>query len=145
MPDAQPNDQLEATLARARWHARAERFVMAALEPRERLLILRLLLGVTGSFCQLVVEPDVLTLVVAENEWRTISHAFPHARLQRPYRLISCDLDLPADLVGFMAAVSRALADAGVPMLAVCGYSKDHVLVREEHLEAAIQALGAVR
>jgi len=48
------------------------------------------------------------------------------------------DLDLPAELVGFMAAISGALADAGVPLLAVCGYTKDHLLVREEHLDAAL-------
>ena len=49
--------------------------------------------------------------------------------------MISFDLDLPDDLVGFLAVASRALAEAGVPILAICGYTKDHILVREEHLE----------
>jgi len=59
----------------------------------------------------------------------------------RPYRAISFDLDLPDGLVGFMAAISGALAAAGVPLLAVCGYARDHLLVREEHLERALHAI----
>src|SRR5262245_52996107 len=141
MADLQRNEQLRAVLAQISWHARPERFVVAGLEPRERLLALRLLPGVTGVFWQLFVEPDMLTLVVAEAEWRPISHAFPHARVERSYRVISFETDLPDGLVGFMGAISGALAGANVPLLAVCGYSKDHLLVREEYLA---QALGAI-
>ena len=57
MDNSQPNAQLPAILARMRWHARPERFVVAGLEPRERLLALRLLAGVAGTFAQFVVEP----------------------------------------------------------------------------------------
>lgn len=142
--DSQINEPLRAVLAQLRWHARPERFVVVGLAPRERLLALRLLPGVTGSFWQLVVEPDVVTLVVAESEWRVIGQAFPHARVERHYRAISFDLDLPDGLVGFMAAVSGALAAADVPLLAVCGYTKDHLLVRDQHLEAALAAIDTL-
>jgi uncharacterized protein len=141
MADLEPNEQLRALLAQIRWRTRPERFVLVGLEPRERLLVLRLLPGVTGAFWQLFVEPDMVTLVVAEVEWRTISHAFPRARVERNYCAISFEIDLPDGLVGFMAAISGALAGANVPLLAVCGYAKDHLLVREEYLEVALQAI----
>ena len=144
MSDPRPNEQLRAILGQVRWHVRPERFVVAGLEPRERLLALRLLPGVVGSFGQFVVEPDMLTLIVAENDWRAMSPGFPHARIVRHYRAISFDLDLPAELVGFMAAISGALADAGVPLLAVCGYMKDHLLVQENYREAALGAIEAL-
>src|SRR5262245_19399062 len=144
MPDLELNEQLSAVLAQISWRARPERFVVAGLESRERLLALRLLPGVTGPFWQLFVEPDMVTLVVAEAEWRAISHAFPHARVERHYRAISFEMDLPDGLVGFMAAVSGALARANVPLLAVCGYAKDHLLVREEYLDAALEAIEAL-
>jgi hypothetical protein len=144
MTDRELNDQLRAVLAQISWRARPERFVVAGLEPRERLLALRLLPGVAGAFWQLFVEPDMVTLVLAEAEWRTLSHAFPHARVERNYRAISFESDLPDGLVGFMAAISGALANASVPLLAVCGYMKDHLLVREEYLEAALKAIEAL-
>ena len=132
-------------LGQARWQARPERFVLAALNPNERVLVLGLLAGVVAPFMQLIVEPDVLTLLLPQSDWRPLRPAFPRARVQQPFRVISFDLDLPDDLVGFLAVASRALADAGVPILAICGYTKDHILVREEHLDRALAALTAVR
>ena len=106
------------------------------------MLALGLLASVTAPFIQMIVEPDVLTLLLPQSDWRSLRPAFPRARIQQPFRVISFDLDLPDDLVGFLAVASRALADAGVPILAICGYTKDHILVREEHLDRALAALG---
>ncbi len=137
------DSRISILLRQARWQARPERFVLAALDPNERVLIARLIAGVTAPFMQLIAEPDLLTLVLPKSDWRSLKPAFPHARVQEPFRVISFDLDLPNDLVGFLAVASRALAEAGVPILAICGYTKDHILVREEHLERALVALGS--
>ena len=135
--------RIATLLGQTRWQARPERFVLAALKPNERVLVLRLLAGVTAPFMQLIAEPDLLTLVLPQSDWRSLRPAFPHARVQAPFCVISFELDLPNDLVGFLAVASRALADAGVPILAICGYTKDHILVREEHLDRALAALTA--
>jgi hypothetical protein len=136
--------RIATLLHQARWQARPERFVLAALEPNERMLVVRLLASVTAPFVQLIAEPDRLTLLLPQSDWHSLKPAFPHARIQAPFRVISFNHDLPNDLVGFLAIASRALADAGVPILAICGYTKDHILVREEHLERALAALWAL-
>ena len=132
-------------LGQARWQARPERFVLAALKPNERVLVQGLLAGVTAIFMQLIAEPDMLTLLLPQSDWRVLRPAFPQAHVQAPFRVISFDLDLPNDLVGFLAVASRALAQAGVPILAICGYTKDHILLREEHLERALAALAGAQ
>ena len=137
--------RIATLLGQARWQARPERFVLAALKPNERVLVQGLLAGVTAPFVQLIAEPDVLTLLLPQSDWRVLKPAFPHARVQAPFRVISFELDLPNDLVGFLAVASRALAEAGVPILAICGYTKDHILVREEHLERALTALSGAK
>ena len=144
MTDPQPDAKLRAVLAQLRWRVHPERFVVVGLEPRERLLALQLLPGITEPFAQFFVEPDELTLVLAESDWREMYPAFPHARVLRPYRVISFDNDLPPDLVGFMAAISKALAHAGVPLLPICGHSRDHLLVRDLDLDTALKAIATL-
>jgi uncharacterized protein len=136
--------RIPALLRQSRWKSRPERFVLAGLDPSERLVVARVLVGVAAPFMQLIVEPDILTLVLPEADWRSLRPAFPNARVQAPCRVISFDLDLPDDLVGFLAVASRALAAAGVPILAICGYTKDHILVREQHLDQALAALESL-
>ena len=127
-----------------RWRARPERLALVGIDPREQPVALRLVAGLTGRLWQLTVEPEVVTLVLEESDWRAISPAFPRARVERPYRLISFEADLPPDLVGFLALLSGALAEAGVPLLALCGFTRDHLLVREADLSRAEAAIAAL-
>jgi len=46
-------------------------------------------------------------------------------------------------LVGILAKISAALADAGVPLFAVSTYDTDYILVKAEKLDTAIIALRA--
>jgi len=44
-------------------------------------------------------------------------------------------------LVGFLAGLSATLADAGVSIFAISTYDTDFILVRDDQLEAAVEAL----
>lgn len=57
------------------------------------------------------------------------------------WKLLSFDMVLPFDVVGFLARVASALAEAGVSIFAVSAYSTDHVLVSADDLDAAIGCL----
>lgn len=141
MRETQPNQQLAAVFASIRWHVRPERFVLVGVEPRMRRLAFQLLINIDEPFMQCIVEPEMLTLVLPEPTWREVQAAFPRAHVQQPFRVISFDLDLPPDLVGFLAKVTAALAHAHVPVLAICGYARDYVMVHDDDLPMATQAL----
>jgi len=57
------------------------------------------------------------------------------------WRMITFDMVLPLSLIGFFAAVSGALAEAGVNIFALSAYTTDHVFVKNQKLETAIKAL----
>jgi hypothetical protein len=57
------------------------------------------------------------------------------------WRMITFDMVLPLSLVGFIAAVSGALADAGVNLFTISAYTTDHVFVKDQKLETAVRAL----
>jgi hypothetical protein len=57
------------------------------------------------------------------------------------WRMITFDMVLPLSLVGFFAAVSGALAEAGVNIFTISAYTTDHVFVKGQKLATAVQAL----
>ena len=69
--------RIATLLGQARWQARPERFVLAALKPNERRLVLGLLAGVTAPFMQLIAEPDLLTLLLPQSDWRFAQAGLP--------------------------------------------------------------------
>ena len=95
----------------------------------------------TAPFMILMDEHEV-TMVLDDVDLANMSPGLRDVRIERGYRLLTFDIVLEFSIVGFMAEVSRILADAGVPILAVSAYSRDHLLIRQEHLAAALKALG---
>jgi hypothetical protein len=61
--------------------------------------------------------------------------------IERGWKILTFDMTLPFELVGFLAKVSGALAEEGISIFVVSSYSTDHVLVREEDVEKAIRKL----
>ena len=62
-------------------------------------------------------------------------------RIDRGWKVLTLDIVFPFDAVGITAAIATALAEAGVSILPVAAYSRDHFLVGESDLEKAADAL----
>ena len=60
---------------------------------------------------------------------------------EKHYKLITFNVKLPFELTGFLSRVSTLLAEKGIPILAFSAYSTDHLLVKEENLHDAVEAL----
>jgi hypothetical protein len=60
-----------------------------------------------------------------------------------PFRVLTFDVQLPLDLVGFLAPAAARLAEAGVSIVPQCGFRTDHLLVRAQDLETAQRVLAA--
>jgi hypothetical protein len=65
--------------------------------------------------------------------------------VERGWNRLTFEMDLPFELVGFLAAVTSALARADVSVFVLSSYSTDHVFVKAEDLTAArsqLESLG---
>jgi hypothetical protein len=93
-------------------------------------------------FCALIVDKNEVSLVIPADALPDFIKRLPgHSAAQQAYRLITFDLELDLALVGFMARVSRALAEAGVSILPLAAYSRDHILVPAAQFDIAMSAL----
>jgi len=57
------------------------------------------------------------------------------------FKLITFDATLPFGLTSFLSHVSTLLASKNIPILAISAHSTDHIFVREEDLDSAIEVL----
>jgi uncharacterized protein len=87
-------------------------------------------------------DPSEVTLLVEESDWGAMRHAAREARVEAGFRLVTLDVELGWDVVGFLAHVTRILADASVPVGALSAFSRDHLLIKQEHLGNALRVLG---
>ena len=54
--------------------------------------------------------------------------------IEKDWKILTFDMVLPFGLVGFLAEVSKVLADEKIPIFAISAYSTDHILIKEKDL-----------
>lgn len=79
--------------------------------------------------------------MIAEEYWQKIANRFPGAQARGDWRMIRFDTFMDFSVVGFIAEISRALAEADISILSVSTYSTDAVLVHEAQFDAAVVAV----
>ena len=93
------------------------------------------------GFVSLTRDKEEITLIVAEETWHKFAPRFPGAAAQERRRLIRFDTVLDFSVVGFVAEISRALAEADISILSISTYRTDAVLVHESRFDDAVNAI----
>ncbi len=129
---------LETALDRMLWELVDGRFALLGFGEPPTAADLALLGEGPG---QLVREHGETTLLVPAARLVEARRRHPEARVEPGLAWIRFEAPMGWELVGFLAHVTGRLAAAGVPLGAVCGFSRDHLFVAEPHLERATAVL----
>ena len=87
-------------------------------------------------------DPHEVTLLLDDIDLGTMQHALRSARVERGFRLLTFETVMDFSVVGFLASVAAILAEAGVSIVALSSFSRDHILVKQDDLARALKALG---
>jgi len=83
-----------------------------------------------------------VTLLLDEIDFGTIRHQLRDAKTEGNFRLLSFDTVLDFNVAGFLAEISRILAEAQIPVIALSAFSRDHILVKQKDLSKTLKVLG---
>jgi hypothetical protein len=129
---------LEEALARMQFRVESGRFVLLGFDEPPAAADLAAL----RPPAQLVIEAGETSLLLREELLAAALARHPRARVERDLAWIRFEAPMGWELVGFLARVTAELARAGVPLGAVCGFSRDHLFVPARHLETARACLA---
>ncbi len=88
-----------------------------------------------APFLSITRTDEELSLVLPED------YPFQSGKSEPGWRCIKVCGPLDFSLTGILASLSRSLAEAGVSIFALSTFDTDYLLVKEQGLETAIQAL----
>ena len=75
---------------------------------------------------------EEISVVLREDAWEQIRNCFQVYQEEGPYRLLTFDIVLDLDLVGYLSVISSLLAKEGISIYAVSTYLRDHILVKKK-------------
>ena len=83
-----------------------------------------------------------ITLLLDEIDFGKIRNEIQNAKIERGFRILTFDVELDFNVYGFLAEITRVLAEAEIPIVALSAFSRDHILIKQENLAKALKVLG---
>lgn len=83
-----------------------------------------------------------VTLLLEADDWRTMRHAAREARVEGGFRLVTLNIELAWNVVGYLARITGILAEAEISVGALSSFSRDHLLIKQDDLGKALRVLG---
>lgn len=144
MSKTDSTSKAEELLRRARVVVAPESFALVGLRPEDwdRLLENPELSPRPNARFMLLRDAYEVTLLLEDEDWRAMRHAARDAKVEEGFRLLTFDIELQWDVVGFIARVTEILAAEGVAVGALAAFSRDHLLVKQDDLARVLRALG---
>ncbi len=96
-----------------------------------------------ASFWACIRDKDEMTLVLVQESLAQLPPSVSALHVSPPYRLITFDIPLEWSVIGYLAALTSVLAEAGISIFALSAFSRDHILVAEANFDRAWEVLDA--
>lgn len=136
------NDEIRRLWAETRIFVWPQTYVLVSLPLEQLPLAASLIAASTGKFAALVLEADEVSLTIDERLWPRPAASVVHAQSAAgPYRAITLQLNINLDVTGYLLPAASLLAEAGISIVPQCGYLKDHLLIRAEDADRAVEIL----
>ncbi|MEA5389203.1 ACT domain-containing protein [Haloarculaceae archaeon H-GB11] len=87
-----------------------------------------------------ITDDTETTVVVEQDELDTLDAD----AVERGWKRLTFEMELPFELVGFLAAVATSLAEADVSVFVLSSYSTDHVFVQAVDIDPAVSKLDTL-
>ena len=97
----------------------------------------------TAANYMILQDAHEITLLVDDVDWQKMRFALREAKAEGNFRLVTLNIELGWDVIGYLALVMKILAEAEIPVGAISAFSRDHLLIKQENLAKALLAFRA--
>ena len=133
---------LPEALANARFISDEQSYRFVKLPAAAITLAAGVIAEIGEPYCSMIVDPHEVTLMIPQTATEDFARRLRDAEIaDTVYRVIFIDAALDSSLVGFMAVISGALAEADISIMPYAGYTHDMLFVRAEDHERAMTTL----
>ena len=133
---------IEQVLSTATFYTDDEDYILIKLAPNAITVAAGIVAQNGIPFNALIVDKDEVTLLIQSLALEDFVQRLREYEVAvMKYRLITIDVVLEPELIGFMACLTEALAAASIPILAYGAYSRDHLFVPVDKLDSALHTL----
>jgi hypothetical protein len=136
----EPSPELKPVFASTKIKEHPEDYTIVSINRKEEKKTREILKNIE-PWSSVTFDLEEISVVLKEDEWKRIKNHFQVYQEESPYRLLTFDIVLDLDLVGYLSVISGLLTKEGISIYAVSTYLRDHILVKKKDAEKAISVI----
>lgn len=137
---------VEQALRQVRFVADGQVYRLLRLPPNAITAAAGVLAEIGEPFSAVIADPYEVTLIVPADAVDDFVHRLPGYQLSESvFRLVTLDVVLEHNLVGFIARIAAALSAAQISVMPYAAFSRDHLLVAARDLDRALDVLNRLQ
>ena len=105
---------------------------------KEKFAVIKAKKSIAGSFA-VIKDKNEITVVINQSKINMALNTI--IKIEKDWKILTFDMALPFELVGFLAKISKILADENISIFVISSYSTDHILIKEKNLNSALLKL----
>ncbi|MEK6946231.1 MAG: ACT domain-containing protein [Nanoarchaeota archaeon] len=106
---------------------------------KEKFAVIKSKHPIADSFA-VINDKNEITVVIDQSKIEENSNNI--INIEKDWKILTFDMILPFGLVGFLAKISKILADENLSIFVISSYSTDHILIKEKNLNRALEKLS---
>ena len=106
---------------------------------KEKFAVIKSKHPIADSFA-VINDKNEITAVIDQSKIEENSNNI--INIEKDWKILTFDMILPFGLVGFLAKISKILADENISIFVISSYSTDHILIKEKNLNRALEKLS---
>lgn len=106
---------------------------------KEKFAVIKSKHPIAGSFA-VINDKNEITVVIDQSKIEENPNNI--INIEKDWKVLTFDMILPFGLVGFLARISKILADENISIFVISSYSTDHILIKEKNLNRALEKLS---
>ncbi|MFH1641620.1 MAG: ACT domain-containing protein [Nanoarchaeota archaeon] len=99
------------------------------------------LVNLSKNFYSFIYDTNNITLIINQKNWKEIEKNFALYKIEKSFRILTPDAELSWDVVGFIANLTKILAENKISVGVISSFSKDHLLIRNKDVRKARKVL----
>ena len=84
-----------------------------------------------------IIDKNEITVIIDQSKYDKENVI----QVEKDWKILTFDMVLPFELVGFQAKITKVFTDEKIPLFAIAAFSTDHILVKKKDLKRAKEKL----
>lgn len=134
------NQKIKNIIKKSRIKIFPSEFIIVKLRKNDNFNLIKIFSRI-NNFYTISKENKEISLIISKKDWNSIKNNFGYYKTEENFKIFYFDINLSWNLIGFIANITKLLAQNKISVGVISTYNKDYFLIKKSKLNKALKII----